>query len=87
MGRELRQRKPVTYNESVLSLEAGKAVSSPEEIANQGSLLRFTRTGINNTSKPTSSTANPASLKQYSRNRGKNKLTTGTESHRHRYLA
>ena len=85
MGRELRQRKPVTYNESVLSLEAGKAASSPEELANQRSLLKFARTGINNTSKSRSSTLEAASLRQYSRNRSKNKPAAGTESHRHRY--
>ena len=85
MGRELRQRKPVTYNESVLSLETGKAASSPEEIANQRSLLKFTRTGINNTTKSRSSTLEAASLRKYSRNRSKKSQAADTESHRHRY--
>ena len=81
MGRELRRRQPVTYNESVLSLEAGKAASSPEDItAVQGSLLKFTRTGINNTSRSKSSALDSAGLRQYSRNRNKNKQAAGTES-------
>ena len=85
MGRELRQRRPVTYNESVLSLEAGKAASSPEEIADHRSLLKFTRTGINNTSKSRSSTLEAASLRQYSRKRSKNTQAACPESHCHRY--
>ena len=85
MGRELRQRKPVTYNESVLSLEAAKAASSAEEIANQRSLLKFTRTGINNTSKSKISALEAASLRQYSRNRSRDKPAAGTEPQRHRY--
>lgn len=80
MGRELRQRKPVTYNESVLSLEAGKTASSPEEGAQQRSLLKFTRTGINNTSKSKASTLDPGTLQQYRRTRGKKGQAAGTDS-------
>lgn len=87
MARELRQRKAITYNESVLSLEAGKTAASPEEIAKQGSLLRFTRTGIDNTSKTRSSTLDPGNLQVYRRKRRRNAQAAGTESHSRRCRA
>ncbi|KAL0028186.1 hypothetical protein WJX79_000439 [Trebouxia sp. C0005] len=43
MGRELRQRKPVTYNESLLSAEASSSTVSKNENTEQGSLLRSQR--------------------------------------------
>ena len=69
MGRELRQRKPVSYNESILSLEGGNSTASPEENGGQGALLKFTRTGVNNTARSRSATQPPAGLRQYTRNK------------------
>ena len=60
MGRELRQRKAVTYNESLLSAEVNNAAAGKDAGTGGGGLLKFTRQGISNTSK---GSAFPESLK------------------------
>lgn len=86
MGRELRQRKPVTYNESLLSAEASSSAVSKDENTDHGSLLRFTRTGINNTAKSNAVQAASADIKQYKRNRSSGRKEAGHRSHRRRYF-
>ncbi len=86
MGRELRQRKPVTYNESLLSAEASSSAVSKDENTDHGSLLRFTRTGINNTAKSNAVQAASADIKQYKRNRSSGRKEAGHRSQRRRYF-
>lgn len=86
MGRELRQRKPVTYNESLLSAEASGSAVSKDENADHGSLLRFTRTGINNTAKSNALQTASADMKQYKRNRISGRKEASHRSQRRRYF-
>ena len=80
MGRELRQRKPVTYNENLLSAEASSSAVGKEDINDHGSLLKFTRTGINNTAKGKS-----ADIVQYKRSRSSGRNPLGNKLQRPRY--
>ncbi|DBA97836.1 TPA: hypothetical protein ACH3X3_012700 [Trebouxia sp. C0006] len=80
MGRELRQRKPVTYNESLLSAEASSSAVSKDENTDHGSLLKFTRTGINNTANCNALQTASADIKQYKRNRSSARKEAGHRS-------
>ncbi len=86
MGRELRQRKPVTYNESLLSAEASSSAVSKDENTDHGSLLKFTRTGINNTANCNALQTASADIKQYKRNRSSARKEAGHRSQSRRYF-
>ena len=86
MGRELRQRKHISYNENALSVEASSAAASNDDNNDQGSLLKFTRAGINNTAKSSSLQLASAKFKQYKRNKACNKQDAGNSLQRRRYI-
>lgn len=50
----LRERKPVSYNETYLAVEASSSEAAKHQEPDQGTLVKFTRKGIKNTnsSKP-----------------------------------
>ncbi len=85
MGRELRQRKPVTY-ESLLTIEASNAADGEVKKTDQGSLLKFTRTGINNTFKSKSLRLASSKIRQYNRSKSSGRQDAGNKSQRCRYV-